>query len=354
MARKLQSGRWQARVRIDGKQVSVGTYPSEREALRAELNYEKPDPHAPKDVKAEPRLFRDWAEHVLLIKKNENVAPGTLVNQQRNLKNHALPFFGDKYLHEITRDDIERWYLGMPDRPGRSNVYRDLSNVFRYAVDRDLIPATPCRVKITIRKKKAPLLTLEELELLLKMMSTDMRELTVIMLGGALRIGEVLGLDRADMDLETGIIHVHQQLAYERGRGEYIRDELKNHEDKTVMLPQLALDAARSYVKRHPRFGREKAFFVHTDGHRLTRRRVFRDWDLARAESGLDWVTTKAMRHLSLTLLGQSGATVVELMEKAGHKTTDAMLTYQHASTERRDLLASRLNDAMKRRQRSA
>lgn len=339
----MSNGKYRARgPRENGKQPSLGAYATYKEALRVEAMYEPPKPvdrHT--EAKLKPRLFQDWAEQVMQMKEAKKLAVGTIRNQRRDLKNYAYPVFGDQYIHEITREDVEAWYYGLPDRPGRTNIYRAVSSVFSYAEDRGYIERTPCRVEdVKTPPKKKPLLKPEDLQRLLQLMRQDVRVVAMVQWGGALRIGEVLGLDLEDVDLETGEVHVHQQWATREG----LVDHTKTRRDRIVKLPEHALEAARIYRQENPRFGSERAFFVGRDGKRISRRIVERDMERAGQEAGLEWFTSHQLRHMTLTMLAQQGATLQDLMDFAGHSTVETVMKYQHSDKERRDDLVERLN----------
>lgn len=357
----MPNGTWRARVRIKGKQETIGYFATEIEAVVAAYNAKqaalKPvDRHTA--TKQEPRLFREWAEQVMQMKQAKNLAAGTIRNQRRDLKKYAYPAFGDQYIHEITREDIDEWYYntsddkpGLPAMPGRTNIYRAVSSVFKYAEDRGYIERTPCRVEdVKTPPKKKPLLKPSDLERLLQCMREDVRVIAMVQWGAALRIGEVLGLDIEDVDLETGEIHVHQQLATREG----LVDHTKTKRDRTVKLPGHILEAVRLYRQANPRFGSERAFFTGKDGKRISRRIVERDMDRAREEAGLEWFTSHQLRHMTLTMLAQAGATLQDLMDFGGHSTVQAVMKYQHSDKERRDLLVEKLNDVWAPKKNSA
>lgn len=53
--------------------------------------------------------------------------------------------------------------------------------------------------------------------------------------------------------------------------------------------------------------------------------------------------TFHGLRHSGLTLLGQCGATLAELMHRAGHSDVERVIIYQHSSRERDAALADKL-----------
>ena len=56
------------------------------------------------------------------------------------------------------------------------------------------------------------------------------------------------------------------------------------------------------------------------------------------------------LRHASLTLAAQSGATLAELKQRAGHSTAAAALRYQHAAEERGAVIAAGIDAALRAR----
>lgn len=49
------------------------------------------------------------------------------------------------------------------------------------------------------------------------------------------------------------------------------------------------------------------------------------------------------LRHSGLTLYGQAGATIAELMARAGHSNPEIVMIYQHATQERERTLVERM-----------
>ena len=53
------------------------------------------------------------------------------------------------------------------------------------------------------------------------------------------------------------------------------------------------------------------------------------------------------LRHAGLTLSAQAGATLAEVMRRAGHSSSAAALRYQHAADRRDAVIAARLTDLL-------
>lgn len=54
--------------------------------------------------------------------------------------------------------------------------------------------------------------------------------------------------------------------------------------------------------------------------------------------------TFHGLRHSGLTYAGQCGATLAELLRRAGHSDINTVLIYQHATRERDAALAERMS----------
>ncbi len=66
-------------------------------------------------------------------------------------------------------------------------------------------------------------------------------------------------------------------------------------------------------------------------------------WQEARSLVGRPDLRLHDLRHTGLTLAAATGATVAELMHRAGHASSAAALLYQHATADRDRVLAEAL-----------
>ena len=69
----------------------------------------------------------------------------------------------------------------------------------------------------------------------------------------------------------------------------------------------------------------------------------------ARRAIGRDDLTWHDQRHSSMTLAASTGATLPELMQRAGHASSRAALHYQHVADGAQRRIADRLDDALGR-----
>ena len=69
----------------------------------------------------------------------------------------------------------------------------------------------------------------------------------------------------------------------------------------------------------------------------------------ARHAIGRDDLTWHDQRHAAMTFVASTGATLPELMERAGHASSRAALHYQHAADGAQRRIADRLDEALGR-----
>ncbi|MEH7483472.1 N-terminal phage integrase SAM-like domain-containing protein, partial [Neobacillus drentensis] len=105
--RKLPSGKWQARVSKEGKESSIGTFRTKKEAEIEAAKVEERIYYG-QTLNDRNMLFedvvKDWLEH-----KKANVKESTFVQLEVIIRNHILPTFGDKKIMTVKRTEIKRW-----------------------------------------------------------------------------------------------------------------------------------------------------------------------------------------------------------------------------------------------------
>ena len=78
------------------------------------------------------------------------------------------------------------------------------------------------------------------------------------MLGGHLRLAEVVALRCSDIDLETGIVHITKAALELKGRR--VDQRTKNGDHRHVALPSQVVELMREYLQNYPRLGMSPLF----------------------------------------------------------------------------------------------
>ncbi len=122
-------------------------------------------------------LLRDYVQHTYEKLELPLLAPTTQKAYKTHLDRYVLPKFGDFPLRELTAMTLQEYFSGLANSPeGPATVLKikqALSSVMASAKKYELVPKNPLegidipQSKVLNRKKKKPILTVEELDLLL-------------------------------------------------------------------------------------------------------------------------------------------------------------------------------------------
>src|ERR1700685_4555595 len=150
--RKLPSGRWQARYRIDGKwrRPPPPSRPKRDAdaflaATRADL--ERGTWLPPERGKV---MLRDYAAQWLAQKPN--LRPRSREQYEIALRRHILPRLGERELSQISPSIVRSWHAslqaaGQIGAPTIAKAYRLLHAVLATAVEDELIAKNPCLLR---------------------------------------------------------------------------------------------------------------------------------------------------------------------------------------------------------------
>nr|WP_297428013.1 tyrosine-type recombinase/integrase [uncultured Actinotalea sp.] len=237
-----------------------------------------------------------------------------------------------------------------------AQAYRLLHTGMAQAVSDGLIPANPCAIKGASQRDarhraERRVVGPEDLWALADAMPERYRAAVVIAFLSGLRAGELFALQRKHVDLDTSTIRVEQSLGRPgAGSGRYASTKSRAGR-RTVTLPRLAVDVLAEHLARFTPESRDAVVFGTATGRPLTSGSRTVMFARARAAIGREDLTWHDLRHSAMTLVALTGATLPELMQRAGHSTPRAALHYQHAGDDAQVRIAQRL-DAMAPRRR--
>lgn len=354
---KLPSGRYRAMYHFGMGHQRVKaptTFRTKAEAgawlAREQVRIEAGAAGSPRVVKpAAPRLG-EYAERWL---RDRPVRPSTRVTYRRYLDLHILPVLGSRRLDEITADVIRAWHNEVaPGAPTvRARAYAFLKTVLGSAVDEDLIPANPCRIRGAGNVRPATeVVTASPAQVAQLAQAVPERFALAILLGAwcQIRVGECLALRRRDVDVERGVIHVRQGVTWQDGAPHYGPPKTAAGL-RSVHMPPFVGAAAQAHLAAHANSGKDGLLFPALPGadepiHLST----FSTEVVKRGVRQTDLPSTfrfHHLRHTGLSILAENGASMAELQARAGHTTAAIAMRYQHARAERDRALAGRLGE---------
>ena len=275
------------------------------------------------------------------------------------LRNHLLPFFGNRSLGDIREADIRRWRKERLDtgpaceRPFGpvtvAKAYRLLHAMLATAADDKLIGRNPCRIKGAGEEysPERPVLPLSSLLRLLDHIPPRYRAMLLLATFASLRFGELAALRRSDLDLDACVVRVVRSTA-QMNDGRLIEQEPKSRAGRrTVAFPRDVVGELRWHLECFAESGDDGLLFVGPLGGRL-RRSNFRDlWLVALRDAGIDELHLHDLRRTGNMLAAATGASLRELMERMGHSSARAAMIYQHASRDRDEAIAAAMGTAL-------
>lgn len=226
---------------------------------------------------------------------------------------------------------IVRSFLGELTDQGmeRKSMARKLSSLrafFKFLCREGILQKNPVQRIATpkLGRKLPQFLFLEQVE---KLMQTPdcttllgARDQTILELlyGSGLRVSELAGINRQDVDFEGTLLRV-------RGKGS---------KERIVPLTKFALDAIKSYLLM--REDKQEALLLNYQGTRLSTRSIRRILDKLAFEAGLPLhLHPHMLRHSFATHLLDGGADLRSVQELLGHAKLSSTQIYTHLTRER-------------------
>lgn len=350
--RRLASGRWQARYPGPAGSMlpAPHTFATKVEASRYLANVETDQQRGQwVDPRGSSVLLRDYSAAWLQQRtvRGRPLAPRTVDTYRHSLDAWILPSLGQLPLDRITPAHIRRWHAEVSRQTGPTAVrqaYAVLRAILNTAVADEALHRNPCRIVGAgqAHTPERPLLGLDEVTALIAAMPTDLQTLTTLAFWAHTRLGEVLALRHGDVYLDKRQLRVERQVVEVDQEGPRIT-EPKAGSRRTVTLPEPAVVALERHIQTQPASLPSAPLFTRPDGSELRAHHVHAAWQRARVAAGVPDAHFHDLRHAGLTLSAQAGATLAEVMRRAGHSSAAAALRYQHAADQRDAEIASRL-----------
>jgi integrase len=290
-----------------------------------------------------------WAERWIQTRRGRDGAPlrpRTRALYEQLLRTHIVPELGAVKLHDLTPAIVRTWHAGLAGSTAPAKAYRLLRAMMSTAVDDELVARNPCRVKGAgvERAPERPLPTGDEVWRLADAIEPRFRALVLTAAFVGLRWGELIGLQRADVDLDARVVHVERQLV--EVDGQLVAGPPKTAAGiRTVAVPPALVPELRAHLEQFVGAEPASLVFVGAKGAPLRRTNFQAKWVEARDSVGRPDLHLHDLRHYANTLAASAGASTRELMSRLGHSSPAAALRYQHATAERDQAIAERMND---------
>ena len=252
--------------------------------------------------------------------------PSGIAGKESILRVHLTPFLGGKKLDAITNEDVQRLKVHLVHRAPKTvnNVLTVLNTLLRVAVEWDVIPHLPCRIRLLPTPLPQPKFhDFEAFErLVTAARAVERRAYMIVLLGGeaGLRAGEMMALEWADVDFVKGQLCVQ-------------RSDWKGHVTspkggRLRYVPMTRRLAAALKAHRHLRGPR---VLCEADGTPVTQK-VVQGFVRRAARQAQQPDGVHILRHTFCSHLAMRGAPARAIQELAGHKDLSTTQRYMHLS----------------------
>lgn len=346
--RKLPSGKWQARVSRDGTEFSIGTFRTKKEA-EIEAGKVEERIYYGQTLNDRNMLFDEVVDSWLHHKKNE-LKDSTYRQTEVIIRLHIKPAFENKRIMKMRRIDIKNWIQVYVDDPKYSfgsclKYLSIMKSILHYAVHElevlEKSPADRMRVPVkdsTTPKKKIKYFTLDELNQLLDYMKTYKHQrfenypiyhmLMYFLSQTGLRISEALALRWTD--ITDNQLTVERQTSRDDNNNVEITTLKNTSSYRSIGLQEDLLKELRKFKIRQNelilgkdafRQNEDQIIFQNYLGNYLTPSTVRETIKEYCDKAGVEYKGTHGFRHTHAVLLLESGASLVFVSKRLGHKT---------------------------------
>jgi len=349
--RRLKSGRWQASYWWEGvRHLAPSTFETKIAATRWLSTV---DADLTRGGWVDPRAgqitFGRYAASWLPLRTD--LRPKTRELYAGLLRRHLLPAFGQLELGRISSSHVRVWISNMsgPDGPGEATAarsYRLLRTIMNTAVADELILKNPCQVKGggVERSPERPIATVPQVHALADAIGPRFRAAVLLAAFCSLRRGEILGLQRADVDLLHGTVTVRRAVVSLADGTLHLGDPKTAASRRTVAIPKVIVPALVDHLEKYAELRPSAHLFLGEKGGLLRPHVLQMAWDKARRQTGLEHLHFHDLRHSGNTWAAATGASTRELMARMGHASATAALRYQHATADRDRVIADALS----------
>lgn len=279
--------------------------------------------------------FSQWLDYWLSLKELE-LSPTTTWGYRSHIDNYLIPALGNQKLDAITTAQLSSLYRELQVELKRSpgtvkKLHSLLSGAFNLAVQQGVISSSPAdrlRVPKYVPKTK-DVFSEQEIEKLLRIASEQppkahLRWLLALRYG--LRQGEVLGLKRADFDLDNLELNISRTVNSLPQRGVVELPLKSRHSARTIPISQevaslvSTLDSDSGWIFS----ARESAMPIDASSDR-------RSWLKLVSDAGVRHLPLHSARHSVATSFIKNGVNLVAVQKLLGHSSPAYTLaTYVH------------------------
>lgn len=262
-----------------------------------------------------------------------------------------LPYFGQKRVNDITAADIRRWQNELIKK-GYSPTYlktinNQLSAIFNYAVKYYDLKGNPCTKAGSIGKSRAEEMsfwTIDEFRQFVDCVMDKRQSYMsfMILYWTGMRLGELLALTPADIDLDKHTISITK--SYQRlGKKDVVTPPKTPKSKRLITIPEFLVADIKDYM--------DSLYEVQEDDRLFPVTKYFLEHEMQRGikASGVKRIRIHDLRHSHASMLVELGFSPLEIADRLGHEKIETTLnTYSHLYPNKQVKIADRLDSEYK------
>lgn len=278
-------------------------------------------------------LHQQIEQFTIYLQSERAVSPHTLAAYSSDLAQLQAFVLQEKGEH-ATAGDIDhlllrRYLAGLSKHTKKSSIGRKLAAIrsfFRYLLRRGAVDKNPAELIATPKKEqRLPFhLDIDQTTALMEAPENGQkhvlrdRAILELLYSSGLRVSELTGLNRGELDLSSGLVRV-------TGKG---------GKERIVPVGSRALDALQAYLDQ--RTDDTNTLFLNTRGGRINRRSVARIVDAhVMRIAAFKRISPHTLRHTFATHMLEGGADLRAIQELLGHASLSTTQKYTHVSIDR-------------------
>lgn len=284
------------------------------------------------------------------LKENSMRAYGSAINRI-----HADPF-GSRMIRSVRLSDGKGWFVSLHDKGLKQNTIGILQSVlrpaFEMAVDDDMIRKNPFKFQVSDilqnDAEKRTALTKAQQEVYLKYVQEygqdNYYDDIVVLLGTGLRVSELYGLTKSDVDFKTRCIYIDHQLCRTAEKPYFIKSPKTSSGVRTIPMTDTVYLALKRVVKNRQAGKSERIIdgyggFLFLDKSGMPKVAMHLENYMRGIQKKVNRlygtsfprVTPHVLRHTFCTNMQQAGIDVKSLQYLMGHSNVSVTLdVYTH------------------------
>jgi len=308
----------------------------------------------------------EWLEEWCQSYVQMHVSLRTVESYQAYVRRHIIPALGAIPLCQLEPQQIQNYYAhalaqGRVDGKGglsaRTVLYmhRILSEALSHAVKMGLVARNVAKAVDPPRPRRVKMTTMAEEDIPKFVETSQETPYSVVFLtalGTGMRLGELLGLQWCDVDLDLGYISVVQALYKRCGvcmmvepKSSYSRRRIALPPSLTLLLREYGVKQEGQKILLGKSLTSDDLVFAHPDGTPLDPATVGHTFSDVLKKAGIPHIRFHDLRHTHATLMLKSAVHPKVISERLGHASVAFTLdTYSHVVPGLQEAAAERFD----------